>query len=291
MTEIVLACTAALATFLLIRGVRPQSPPSAWHTSLRPQEVSEVRPSRPHLRPRTVLLRLRAPGTALDLTRRLIDHAGAAERVTPHGVLLLSASTALAGPLGTLALLRGHAIGPREFALALLVGLIGAAAPWIMLNGRATRRRDEIEHALPDTLDLLTVSVEAGLALEAALARVAQRGTNALQVELRRTLSEISLGRRRREALVAFAERTGTPPVRSLVNALNQAERTGMRLGPLLRAQSEELRQRRRQRAEEAAMKAPLKMLFPLVLFIFPAVFTVVIGPAAISALQVLGGQ
>ncbi|MEX2230199.1 MAG: type II secretion system F family protein [Dehalococcoidia bacterium] len=291
MIELVLACSAALATFLLIRGLRSRAPRSAWQAALRPHAVGDVRPSRPHLRPRTVLLRLRAPGAALDPARRLIDRAGAGERLTPQGVLVLSVSAAFAGPLGVLALLRGHELGARALALAVVVGLVGMAAPWIMLNGRASRRRQEIEHALPDMLDLLIVSIEAGLALEAALARVAQRESNALQQELRRTLSEVGLGRRRREALAALAARTGAPAVRSLVNALNQAERTGMRLGPLLRAQSEELRQRRRQRAEEAAMKAPLKMLFPLVMFIFPAVFTVVIGPAAISALQVLGGH
>lgn len=290
MTELVLACGAALATLMLIAGLRPRVAPSAWRAALRPHAVREARAERPRLRPRTALLRLRAPGAVLDPARRLIDRAGAGERVTPHGVVVLSAAAALAGPLSVLALLRGQPLGGRELALGLVVGLVGAAAPWIVLSGRATRRREEIARALPDMLDLLTVSIEAGLALEGALARVSQRGANPLHAELRRTLSEIGLGRRRREALVALSERTGAPAVRSLVNALNQAERTGMRLGPLLRAQSDELRQRRRQRAEEAAMKAPLKMLFPLVLFIFPAVFTVVIGPAVIGALQIISG-
>jgi tight adherence protein C len=162
------------------------------------------------------------------------------------------------------------------------VALLGAAVPWVLVKGRADRRQRTIERALPDMLDLLVVSIEAGLALEGALQRVSERGAGALSEEIRRTLNEIALGRRRYDALVSLAERTQVPALQTLVNAMNQAERSGMHLGPVLRSQAEQLRTRRRQQAQERALKAPVKMLIPLAIFIFPAMFLVILGPAAI---------
>ncbi len=282
----------AIAAYLVTRELAgARRPRPAWRAVLQPGPRAAVEPRRPHLRPRTWLSRMRAPGMLIDPATRVLAQAGMAERLTPHGLLALSTGSGLAGALGVLAIARVHGSDARSLAMAAFVGAIGAAAPWIVMHGRAGRRGQATEAALPDVLDLLTVSIEAGLALEAALARVAQRGDGPLHEELRRTLSEIGLGRRRRDALVALADRAGVAPLRSVVNALNQADRSGMRLGPVLRAQADQMRQRRRQRAEEAAMKAPLKMLFPLVGFVFPTIFLVVIGPAALNALQVLGGH
>ena len=179
--------------------------------------------------------------------------------------------------------------GFRTLLLVLAVG-IGAAGPIIWLRGRATRRQREIERALPDTLDLIVVSVEAGLGFEAALARIVDHTRGPLSDELRRVLADVNLGLSRREAMQTMAKRARTTGVSSLVSAILQSERTGMGVGQVLRSQASHVRTLRRQRAEEAAMKAPLKMLFPLVFFIFPSLFVVVLGPAVLSLLQQLGG-
>ena len=166
----------------------------------------------------------------------------------------------------------------------------GVAAPIMWLRGRITRRMLRIARALPDTFDLVVVSVEAGLGLEAAIARVAENTAGPLADELRRVLGDMNLGMGRRRALQALAARVRLPAVRTLVSAILQADQTGMGIGTVLRAQGEHLRMQRRQHAEERAMKAPLKMLFPLVFFIFPSLFVVLLGPAMLSLMQTLGG-
>jgi tight adherence protein C len=141
----------------------------------------------------------------------------------------------------------------------------------------------QIIKQLPDSFDLITTCVEAGLGLDAALARVAEKVEGPFAQELRRTLREISLGKMRREAMRELAERTDVQDLTTFVNAVIQAEQMGSSIGSVLRVQSEQLRVRRRQRAEEAAYKAPIKMLFPLVLCIFPTLFIVILGPAVIT--------
>jgi tight adherence protein C len=175
--------------------------------------------------------------------------------------------------------------------LAVMVALVGfgIAAPIVWLRGRISRRQIAIGRSLPDTFDLVVVSVEAGLGLEAALARVVEDATGPLAEEIRHALSDMNLGAGRRRALQSMAVRVRVPAVRALVAAILQADQTGMGIGPVLRAQSEHLRTQRRQHAEERAMKAPLKMLFPLVFFIFPSLFVVMLGPAMISLMGTLG--
>lgn len=168
--------------------------------------------------------------------------------------------------------------------LAVIVGVgMGVACPLVWLNGRKVRRQIKIAHELPEALDLIVVSVEAGLSLEAAMARVGDDSNGPLGAELRRVLADMNLGLARRSALHGLATRTRVPAVASLVSAIIQADQTGMGIGQVLRAQAAHLRNQRKQRAEEAAMKAPLKMLFPLILFIFPSLFVVILGPAVIS--------
>lgn len=168
---------------------------------------------------------------------------------------------------------------------------IGFAAPVVWLKGRVERRQTEIQRALPDTLDLIVVSVEAGLGFDAAVARITEQGTGPLADELRRVLADMNLGMARRDALQAMALRARASGVSSLVTAILQAERTGMSIGGVLRSQATHVRTLRRQRAEEAAMKAPLKMLFPLVFFIFPSLFVVVLGPAVLNLMRAMGDR
>lgn len=175
-----------------------------------------------------------------------------------------------------------------------MIGLVGAAAllayhvPDVILYGRGHERQMAIRKALPDTLDQLTISVEAGLGFDAALTRVANAGDGVLAEELRRTLNEITVGLTRTEALRHLGERTDVQELRHFVLTLSQAEQYGLPIARVLRIQSAELRMKRRQRAEEEAMKIPVKIVFPLVFCIFPALFVVLLGPAMIRVMRAL---
>ncbi|HEX8551260.1 MAG TPA: type II secretion system F family protein [Abditibacteriaceae bacterium] len=172
-----------------------------------------------------------------------------------------------------------------------MVGLIfGAICGWklpdIWLASITTKRQTDIRLFLPDMIDLVTVSVEAGLGLDASLQRVASRFPNALSEEVMRAMQEVQLGRSRMEALRDMARRTDVPDLTAWVTALVQAELLGVSIANVLRVQSERLREKRAQRAREQAQKAPIKMVFPLVLFIFPALFIIILGPVALIVMQ-----
>ena len=176
--------------------------------------------------------------------------------------------------------------------LALLAAAIGYVAPAMALARMAKKRQHRIQLSLPDALDLLVVSVEAGLGLDQAMARVGQELAFAhpdLSAELRLVNLELLAGRGRSEALKHLADRTGVDDLRSLVAMLVQTDKFGTSVANSLRVYSETLRTKRRQRAEEAAAKTGVKMVFPLVLCIFPAIWVVTIGPAAIKFIRVLG--
>ena len=164
--------------------------------------------------------------------------------------------------------------------------LVGYMLPQMWLKQRVTARQTQIIKSLPDAFDLITTCVEAGLGLDAALARVAEKVEGPFADELTRTLRDISLGGQRRDALKELGERTGVPDLVTFVNAVIQAELMGSSVGTVLRVQSDQLRVRRRQRAEEQAYKAPVKMIFPLILCIFPTLFIVILGPAVITIMN-----
>jgi tight adherence protein C len=183
----------------------------------------------------------------------------------------------------TLVLSRGTQLSTMQLVSFAIVPFLGFYLPRIWLKSRITKRRKQILKALPDAMDLITTSVEAGLGIDAAFARVADKVQGALAEEFRRCLREMSLGRTRREALLDFAGRTELPEITAFINAVVQAEHTGVSLGRVVRIQADQLRTQRKQRAEQEAQKAPVKMVVPLVLFIFPAMFIVILGPAAIQ--------
>ncbi len=166
----------------------------------------------------------------------------------------------------------------------IIVGaLYGFRLPDIWLGLKIRARQKEIQLALPDTIDLISISVEAGLGLIAAIQRIAERFPHALSEEFLRTLQEVRLGRAQGDALRDMARRVDLPDLTTLLTAIVQAEQLGLAVSNVLKIQSERLRERRAQRAREAAQKAPIKMTFPLVLFIFPALFIVILGPAMIK--------
>lgn len=172
---------------------------------------------------------------------------------------------------------------------ACLFGLIGFLLPDGMLNARARKRQDEIRKALPDSIDLLTVSVEAGISFDAALTQVAQNVPGELSKEIMRMLQEIQLGVSRADALREIAERTDVEDLRTFVLAMVQADAFGVSVAKVLRAQSKEIRIKRRQRAEGMAMKVPVKILFPLIFCIMPALLVVLAGPSIIRIAQTFG--
>ena len=165
--------------------------------------------------------------------------------------------------------------------------LAGMYWPVLWLRSRVRLRQDEIRRGLPYALDLLTISVEAGLDFTQALSRIIRKlGDTALAVELGKTLRDIQLGLTRTQALRELGRRVDLPELNSVVSALIQADQLGSSLGPILRVQSDQLRVRRSQEAEKRAMEAPVKILLPLILFIFPTIFIMIFGPIALKLLQ-----
>jgi tight adherence protein C len=161
-----------------------------------------------------------------------------------------------------------------------LMGVCGFALPKFWLGRRIRRRQRVITNALPDALDMLTITIEAGLSFESGLQEIMNKWQNELSWEFARVLRDIGMGQSRRASLNGLGERTGVPDILSFVTALNQADELGVSIGRVLKSQAEDMRVRRRQRAHERANQAPVKIMFPLVFLIFPAIFAVLLGPA-----------
>jgi tight adherence protein C len=176
------------------------------------------------------------------------------------------------------------AAGPPILYLAPVGGgVLGYLVPSITISRKIKKRQKEILLALPSALDLLTISVEAGLAFDAALARVTEKYRNVLATEFNQVLNEVRLGRPRLEALDEMGRRNKVEELNNFLQAIIQSEQLGVGIANVLRIQSEEIRRRRRQRAEEAGQKAPIKMLIPMIGCIFPTLFIVLLGPAVIQ--------
>ena len=226
-------------------------------------------------------LRLNPKASADAIGARLIA-AGLSQRVSTSQFLAVKTGLAVAG------LLTGIAFGTTTAVVAgvlftPLLGVLGFIAPDVILTHRIRARRERIRSELPDALDLLAVSVEAGLGLDGAIAKLTEHMQGALVDEFALTLGEMRIGEARPEALKKLAERVPAPEVSAFVRSVIQAEQLGISLGRILRVQAADSRLRRQAAAEERAMKAPIKMLFPTALFIFPAMFVVILGPALLN--------
>jgi tight adherence protein C len=184
-------------------------------------------------------------------------------------------------------ILGGAAVPKQAIFWALGMGLLGFMAPSVYLNGRVQRRQTAVAKELPDALDLLSVSVEAGLGFDGAVQKLTEHMEGPLIEEFELALGEMRIGEGRQEALKKMAERSASPEMSSFVRAIIQADQLGISLGRILRIQAGDTRLKRQMLAEEKAMKAPIKMLFPTVLFIFPAMFIVILGPAFINIAKV----
>jgi tight adherence protein C len=236
---------------------------------------------------RNLAVRLSPAGVAGNLQRRL-DLAGNPAGWTADRILALKGVALLAGAaLGVL-------FGLSSPALAIVYAAIGGAAgfflPDLLVYNSGLKRQEKILLALPDALDMLTVCVEAGLSFDGALAQVARNSGGPLAEEFARTLQEMQIGLSRADALRGMAGRTSVAELRSFVSSLIQASELGIPVARVLREQASEMRVRRRQRAEEKAQKVPVKIMFPLILCLFPALMVIVIGPGVITIARSLFG-
>ncbi len=179
---------------------------------------------------------------------------------------------------------------PARLLFGAIVIVVAFLAPDAVVAGRARERQDAIQHDLPDALDQIIISIEAGLSLETAMARAGQYGKGPLAQELTRTVQDMRVGFSRKEAYTALSDRTSVVDLRRFARAVMQADQYGVSVGGVVRSQGAELRMKRRQRAEEKAMRIPVKVLFPLMVCILPVLFVVVLGPAVINLTSVLAG-
>jgi tight adherence protein C len=190
--------------------------------------------------------------------------------------------------LGVFKAEEGNFVKPLAFLVVLIFGLFSLPEMW--LKAQISRRQALITRMLPDALDLMTISVEAGLGFDAAIGKVTEKFEGPIAEEFAKALHEMRMGKPRREALKDMAVRNDVPDLSQFISALVQADKLGVSIANVLRVQSDQMRLRRKQRAEEAAMKAPIKMSIVLVFFIFPTILIVLLGPAMIALVNELGG-
>lgn len=232
-----------------------------------------------------------APSDYRERLRKRVLSAGGSGRLGPDRVLLLKVVAGTAGVLLSIMLVRASHLGWfRGVLITVVVGLVLWLLPDLVLSARASARQRQIVRELPDMLDMLTISVEAGLGFDQAVSRYIRHSRGPLGKEFGIALMEIQAGKARREALRSMADRADVPELNAFVMAIVQADVFGVSVSDVLRTQSREMRVKRRQRAEEMAQKAPAKMAFPLVICILPATLIVVIAPAVIGLMRLFGG-
>jgi tight adherence protein C len=227
-----------------------------------------------------------SPKTSVDAIAPRLVAAGLSQRLTVGNFLAIKGGAVVGG--ATVGILAGAAASPLiMFLLAPSLGVAGLIAPDWVLTMKIRNRRETIRGDLPDALDLLAVSVEAGLGFDGAVTKLTEHMTGPLVDEFALTLNEIRVGEARQVALRKLADRVGAPELSNFVRAVIQADQLGISLGRILRVQAADTRNKRQAAAEEKAMKAPIKMLFPTVVLIFPAMFIVILGPAMLNILKV----
>jgi tight adherence protein C len=296
---IIVVVVGVLALILLIVGIGSRKPADSLQSRLaeyslreQPATLEEIELSLPFTdRVLTPLIRQASgfmarftPARSLEATRHKLDLAGNPNNWGPRE---FSGVRAIAG--GTLAVLiflllsiTGAEFGTR-LLMTVIFAVLGYTLPALWLGGKIRSRKDVVIKALPDALDLLTICVEAGLGFDQAMQKVAEKWDNELSRAFARVLQEVRLGKTRREALRDMSDRMDVTDMTSFIAAVIQSEQLGVSMAKVLRIQSDQMRVRRRQRAEEKARQAPVKMLFPLVFLIFPSIFIVLLGPAVLQ--------
>jgi tight adherence protein C len=233
--------------------------------------------------------------TPFDLNERIAEKlvlAGNPVGWDPERVVALKIIGAMVGGVGSLLLMSVLPLsGWLRILFVVIFALIGYTVPSTQVNAMAGKRQRMIQKQLPDVMDLLTISVEAGLGLDAAISQVVKNVPGPLAEEFARLSQEIQIGVSRSDAFRHLSDRTTVPELRSFVVAMVQADLFGVSIANVLRAQSRELRQKRRQRAEEIAQKIPVKLLFPMIFMVLPALFIVILGPGAIKIYEEFFGK
>ena len=228
------------------------------------------------------------PEKQLEQTRHQIELAGMAGSLEATTFFAMRIGATIG--LGLIAFLVFFVLSPKRDSNALIYTVGGAALgyffPVLWLSSKISKRQDNILKALPDALDLLTICVEAGLGFDQAMGKVYEKWENDLAIAFGRVLREIQLGKVRREALRDMSNRMDVPDVTSFTAAVIQADQLGVSMTKILRVQSDQMRVKRRQRAQEKAHQAPVKMMIPMVLLIFPSLWIVLLGPAVIFLLH-----
>ncbi|SDD87437.1 type II secretion system F family protein [Auraticoccus monumenti] len=231
---------------------------------------------------RVRLARRLTPAGTLARLERLLSRAGRPAAWPLERVIVVKLGLPVAS-----AVLWLLALGASPSLLLVLLAVVVTVVCWfvpdLLLHSRGQERSQQITLELADTLDQMTIAVEAGLGFDSAMARAGRNGKGPLAEELVRTLQDVQMGRSRREAYQALAARTDAPDLRRFIRAVIQADAYGVSIADVLRTQAAEMRMKRRQRAEEKAMQIPVKVIFPLMLCILPVLFIVLLGPAALS--------
>jgi tight adherence protein C len=294
MLPLIVAVGGFLAVMLVVIGITSPRPSDQVEARLleygdRAMTLEEIELSRPFSE-RILLPMIRAssafvarftPQRSIENTQHKLELAGnpnnwsAAEFLGIRGLAAL-----LLAALTFVLLMLSEAGVTRQLLFSAVMGLLGFFLPVVWLGRRIKSRQDEIVKTLPDALDLLTISVEAGLPFDGAMQRVAEKWDNELSRGFQRLLAEMQVGKSRRDALRDMADRMEVPDVTSFVAALIQADQLGISIAKVLRIQAEQMRIKRRQRAEEKAQQAPIKMLLPMTFLIFPTILIIIMGPA-----------
>jgi tight adherence protein C len=236
----------------------------------------------------TALGRRLTPAASVRTLDRLLAQAGRPAAWPLER--LMAGKVVLAGALALMSLLYLSAV-PRlvPLIIGVVVTVVGYFLPELLLHSRGQERSQKITLELADTLDQMTIAVEAGLGFDSAMARAGRNGQGPLAQELVRTLQDIQVGHSRRDAYEGLAQRTSVPDLRRFIRAIIQADAYGIAIADVLRTQAAEMRMKRRQRAEEKAMQIPVKVIFPLMLCILPVLFIVLLGPAAMDIAAAFG--
>jgi tight adherence protein C len=260
--------------------IRQQSRP---HEMARNQQSAGDRLVKPFLDLGRVIARRLTPTGATDRLTRLLDFAGNPRDYTADRLLAFKGLCLLLGAF--LGLFYGH-LTWWGLVLAVGIGAFGFYLPDILIYNLGLHRQDALRLGLADALDMLTICVEAGQAFDAAIQQVAQNVADPVAGEFARVLREISLGRSRADAFNSLSARTSVPEIKTFVTAMVQADRLGLPIGNVLREQAEQMRLVRKQRGEEQAQKVPIKLMFPMVMCIFPVLFVVLIGPGVMRIID-----
>lgn len=245
------------------------SKPSSWSVPQQMQELAH---------------RITPKGYAAFLDKRLAA-AGRPRSWPLDRVLVLKPILALVG-LGFGLFILKSSFSPLLVLFTIAACVLCYFIPDLLLQSTGQKRRESMQRSMPNMLDQMLISVEAGVGFEAAMARAAENSTGPLAEEFIRTLQDIQVGRARRDAYLALGERASFQDLSSFIRAVVQADQYGIAIAKVLRAQAKEMRTKRRQRAEEQAMKIPVKIIFPLMLTILPALFIVVMGPAVMNIVK-----